>query len=134
MPATDPATIALAVAIAQALGDDAPVVSSANTPSGCEASDGRPVIVRSRDAGVLFGNFAGQQGDTIHLTDARQMWRWKASKGGTLVDCAVHGVDETGCKFSTGAASVTVLSACALIDCTQDAARSLRAVVGQEWK
>jgi len=96
-------------------------------------SDGRVVIVRSRDQGVMYGNLQGINGSTVHLTNAVQMWRWKAKDGGTLVDCAVYGVDAKGCKFSTGAASVSMINACAVIDCEDAGAKSLQAVVGGDW-
>ena len=108
--------------------------SSTVKPSGATNGDGRYVIVRSRDAGVLFGKFAGNDRDTIHLTDAVQMWRWKAAKGGTLLDCAEFGVDASGCKFSFSKARVTVFNACALIDCENVATASILAVKGGEWR
>ena len=95
---------------------------------------GRPVIVRSRDAGVLFGEYAGNDGSTIHLTNARQMWQWHAAKGGTLIDCATYGVKADACKFSPSQATVTVFNACALIDCSDDATVSIRKVEGGSWK
>lgn len=98
-----------------------------------EEGDGRPVIVRSVEAGVLFGLFAGRCGSTIKLTNARQMWRWKAAKGGTLVDCAKYGVDGSGCKFSEAAVNVQVFNACALLDCSPDAAETIEAVSGGVW-
>lgn len=95
---------------------------------------GSPVIVRSRDAGVIFGNYAGNDGSTVHLTDAVQMWRWFAANGGTLIDCAALGVNGSKCKFSVSKAQVTVFSACALITVQPDAAASLRSVEGSAWK
>jgi hypothetical protein len=85
--------------------------------------DERPVIVRSRDAGVLFGHLLGYEGSTVHLRDARQMWSWTAAEGGTLLDCATHGVKDG--KVSTPAKRVTVLGACAIIDCTDKAVKTL---------
>jgi len=85
---------------------------------------GRPVIVRSRDAGVVFGEYAGNDSDTVHLTNARQLWNWTALKGGTLLDCAQHGVSKG--KFSSVNDRVTVFNACALIDCTDEAAKTIR--------
>jgi hypothetical protein len=87
--------------------------------------DGRPVIVRSRDAGVQFGYLKGYCGSTVYLSDARQMWTWTAAQGGTLLDCAVHGV--TSGKFSAAAPAVTVFNACAIIDVQPAAIESLKA-------
>ena len=85
--------------------------------------DGRAVIVRSRDAGVLFGYLDKYIGSTVHLRNARQMWSWTAAEGGTLLDCATHGV-KAG-KFSTPVAAVVVIGACAIIDCTDKAVKTL---------
>ena len=98
-----------------------------------ENSDGRVVIVRSRDQGVMFGNLQGVEGASVSLTNAVQMWRWKAAKGGTLVDCATFGVDASKCKFSEGGTATTILNACAILDCTEDGAKSLAAVQGGDW-
>lgn len=88
---------------------------------------GRYVIVRSRDAGVQYGKLDRYtENGTVYLTDARQMWSWVAAEGGTLLDCATHGV--TGGKFSTKAPSVIILNACAIIDCTEKAVASLESV------
>jgi hypothetical protein len=95
---------------------------------------GRAVIVRSRDAGALFGEYQGNDGANVHLKSAVQMWQWFAAKGGTLVDCAVHGVRPDKCKFSVASATLTVFNACALIDCTDEGAASLRKIEGGSWK
>jgi hypothetical protein len=95
---------------------------------------GRPVIVRSRDAGVLFGDYAGNDGANVHLKNAVQMWQWFAAKGGTLLDCASFGVKSDKCKFSVATATATVFNACALIDCSSDGAASIRKVEGGSWK
>lgn len=92
-----------------------------SVPSG--AGNGRPVIVRSRDAGVQFGYLDRYEGTTVHLRNARQMWSWTAAEGGTLLDCATHGV-KAG-KFSTTTSAVIVIGACAIIDCTDKAVKSL---------
>ena len=89
---------------------------------------GRKVIVRSRDAGVIFGEYAGNDGSTVHLKNARQMWKWFAAKGISLIDVATYGVKKSECKFSTAAATVTVFNACAMIDVAGDAASSIEAV------
>ena len=115
----------------------AAVLNSAtkNTPdkSTMVKGDGRIVIVRSRDAGVLYGNYQGHEGSNVYLTNAVQMWKWKAANGGTLVDCASFGVENAGCKFSNSSADITVFNACALIDCTDKGAASLKSVGCSKW-
>lgn len=94
---------------------------------------GRAVIVRSKDAGVQFGfleSYAAD-GSTVTLTKARQMWSWTAKEGGTLLDCAMHGV-KAG-KFSGPADRVVVIGACAIIDCSKAAAESLASHGSDKW-
>lgn len=89
---------------------------------------GRKVIVRSRDAGVIYGEYAGNDGSTVHLTNARQLWKWHAAKGITLIDVATYGVKKSECKFSPAQATVTVFNACAMIDTTAEASASIEVV------
>lgn len=89
---------------------------------------GRKVIVRSRDAGVIYGEYAGNDGSTVHLKNARQLWKWFAAKGITLIDVATYGVKKSECSFSPASATVTVFNACSLIDVTDDASKSIEAV------
>lgn len=89
---------------------------------------GRKVIIRSRDAGVIYGEYAGNDGSTVHLKNARQLWKWCAAKGITLIDVATYGVKKLDCKFSPAQATVTVFNACAMIDVTDDAAKLIEAV------
>jgi hypothetical protein len=89
---------------------------------------GRKVIVRSRDAGVIFGEYAGNDGSTVHLRNGIQMWKWTAAQGISLIDVSTFGVKASGCKFSLATATVTVFNACALIDVTDAAAASIGAV------
>ncbi len=89
---------------------------------------GRKVIVRSRDAGVIYGEYAGNDGSTVHLKNATQMWKWFAAKGISLIDVANHGVKKSECKFSQATATVTVFTACAIIDVTAEASASIEAV------
>ena len=89
--------------------------STATAPIG---EIGRKVIVRSRDAGVIYGEYAGNDGSTVHLKNARQLWKWFAAKGISLIDVATYGVKKSECKFSPAQASVTVFNDCAIIDVT----------------
>lgn len=96
--------------------------------------DRRPVIVRSRDAGVQFGLLVeySPASATATLEAARQMWSWRAAKGGTLIDCALYGV--TAGKFSDAAERIIVLNVCAIIDCTADAAANLAGWESEKWQ
>ena len=124
-------TIEQAFALAKILNEPKPTCGP--DKEAAEKGDGHVVIVRSRDAGVLWGNYQGREGANISLTNAVQMWQWKAAKGGTLVDCAIHGVKASDCKFSTASATTTVFNACTLIDCSSEGAASLAKVEGGKW-
>ena len=101
---------------------------SAQPASTVQGQLGRKVIIRSREAGVIFGDYVGNDGSTVHVTNARQLWKWKAAQGLSLIDVATYGVDPNECNFSTAAATLTVFNACALIDVTSTASASIEAV------
>ena len=112
-------TLKAAIGLIEAMGQPA--------PSAQVGAMGRKVIVRSRDAGVIYGEYAGNEGDTIHVMNARQLWKWCAANGHTLIDVATYGVNASECKFSPASATLTVFNACALIDVTTEAAASIEA-------
>lgn len=103
-------------------------ISQPETATSPIGNIGRKVIVRSRDAGVIYGEYAGNDGSTVRLTNARQLWKWYAAKGISLIDVATYGVKKSECKFSPAQATVTVFNACALIDVTAEASSSIEAV------
>ena len=92
------------------------------------ATAGDRVIVRSSEAGVIYGEFVKNDGPTVWLKNARQLWRWKAKEGICLIDVATYGVDASGCKFSPASATVAVFGACALINTTPAAVALIEAV------
>ena len=112
-----------AVALLEAMN-----TSAAHVTAEAPAKIGQKVIVRSRDAGVIYGEYAGNDGSTVRLANARQLWKWFAASGISLIDVATYGVKSSECKFSQASATVTVFNACALIDVTDDAAKSIEAV------
>ena len=113
------------IEIASALGGQETKETTKPTPIG---EIGRKVIVRSRDAGVIFGDYMGNEGDTVHIRNGVQLWKWTAAQGISLIDVATYGVKASECKFSLASATVTVFNACALIDVTDVAAASISSV------
>ena len=116
-------TLKAAVALLEGINGNAPK----NEPQAIGAL-GRKVIVRSRDAGVIYGEYAGNDGNTVHIKNGRQLWKWCAVNGISLIDLATYGAKKSECKFSPASATVTVFNACALIDTTAEAASSIEAV------
>lgn len=116
-------TIGQAKEIAKLVSCAGDTVSPAATPYNFEGP-GKKVIVRSRDAGVLYGTLGKFEGTTVWLTDAIQVWKWKAVKGGTLIDCAEYGIVKSGSKVSGKSSSTIVLGACAIIEVADIAKKS----------
>lgn len=112
-----------------ALVSSLPATTPAQSSAETGFTIGQNVIVRSRDAGVLFGNYDGNDGSTVRLKGAIQMWQWFAEKGISLIDVAEYGVKKDRCKFSTAQGFVTVFNACAIIAVTGTAAKSIKSVV-----
>lgn len=88
----------------------------------------RKVIVRSRDAGVLYGTFEKLEGHNVTLSNARQLWKWKTKQGISLIDLASYGAVKSGCNFSKAQGQVVVLNACAIIDVEDSAQASIEEV------
>ena len=116
-------TLKAAITLLEGMGGAAP--KSEPQPIGAL---GRKVIVRSHAAGVIYGEYAGNDGSTVHLKNGRQLWKWRTAKGISLIDLATYGAEELECKFSPASATVTVFNACAMIDATAEAAASIEAV------
>lgn len=89
--------------------------------------DGRPVIVRARDAGVHYGKLVAYEGRTVWLRDARRLWSWRAADGVALSGVAVNGIVASKSKLDTLVASIVILDACEIIDATAKAASSIEA-------
>jgi len=84
---------------------------------------GEKVIVRCRDAGVHFGTLVSYSGREVLLKESRRMWYWKAKTGHTLNACAINGIVDS--KISGSVETITLLDACEIIKCTDEAAKSI---------
>jgi hypothetical protein len=89
----------------------------------------RYVIVRCRDAGVHAGEFISRKGREVKLVNARRLWRWwsrfsltELAKEGPLVEKLAEN------KYSTPSGVIELLDACEVIDCTPEAAKSIKGV------
>jgi hypothetical protein len=119
----------LTIGQAQAISAMFNTIAATPQPAmGQAAIPGQKVIIRSRDAGVIYGEYVSNDNSTVMVKNARQLWKWNAAKGITLIDVATHGVVKSDCKFSPSHATVTVFNACALIEVTAPAAASIEAV------
>ena len=87
--------------------------------------DGRPVIVRARDAGVHYGKLVFYEGRTVELTDSRRLWSWTAKEGVALSGVAINGINASKSKIDVLVTRITILDACEIIDCTDAAAKTI---------
>ena len=88
-------------------------------------------IVRCYRSGVLCGYAEHLGGEMVKIHEARQMFRWNSSF--VLVDLATNGINiESKNRFSVPSGRpVTVTDACAIIECTDKAAKSLINIVAE---
>ena len=96
---------------------------------------GKPVLVRSRNAGVLFGDCTAIEGQSVTLDNARQVW-WKAAKGGTVIDLATQGPIDGETKLSYAAElPVRVVESCTIQVCSSASAKLFREISSEgKWK
>ena len=100
-------------------------VKASATKSNRVDGDGRPVIVRARDAGVHFGKLVAYDGRTVWLEDSRRLWSWTANQGVALSGVAQYGIKADKSKIDTLVPSIVILDACEIIDASPDAAKSI---------
>lgn len=93
--------------------------------------DNRYVIVRTYSAGVFAGNLYSKKDKEVILHNARRLWKW--SGAASLSQLAMEGVkDPNNCKFPCEVNSICLLETIEIIDCTDNAKKSIKSV--PEWK
>lgn len=89
--------------------------------------NGKYVIVRTYSAGVFAGNLQSRSGQEVVLTDARRLWYWAGAA--SLSQLAVNGTSEPeNCKFPVAVPRVELLQAIEILDVTEAAQASIKAV------
>ena len=92
-------------------------------------------IVRSKEAGVFFGNIEEkidtESGVEVTMTDARCLWYWDGAA--TLLQLASEGVTKPhNCKFTVPVSVVTVCGVCEILPCSSDAVACIEGV--KPWR
>ena len=89
---------------------------------------GQVVMVRSSDAGVLYGELVARDGSEVTLKHARKCWFW--SGAATISELATRGTSKpSGCKFPMPTSGEhIVLGVCEVIEVTPKALKTLEAV------
>jgi hypothetical protein len=84
----------------------------------------RIVIIRTRSAGVHFGEIVSesQDGKRVTLRNARRIWSWRGAN--TLNEIALRGVGD-GSKISEPVPEITLTEASEIIVCQLEAIENL---------
>ena len=89
------------------------------------------VIVRTYSAGVFAGELKSRKGQEVVLTNARRIWYWAGAS--SLSQLAVDGTSKPDeCKFPCEVPKVELLQAIEILDVTEKAKDSIKAV--PVWK
>ncbi len=87
---------------------------------------GKHVIVRTRDAGVHAGVLMGVDGDNVHLSEARRMWRWWAKKSISLSGVALHGLaDRSEVRICGNISEMVIRGWCEILPTSETAQLSI---------
>lgn len=93
--------------------------------------DKKYVIVRTYSAGVFAGEIEAKDGQEVTLVNARRLWYWAGAA--SLSQLAMTGTSRPNdCKFPVAMIRVHLLQAIEIIDCTEEARKSIEGV--PEWK
>lgn len=89
------------------------------------------VIIKSKSAGVFYGDIVAEEGQVVTLTNARRVWSWAGAA--TLSQMALEGVKNPGeCKITQAVPLIKIFEVIEIIPCTPQAKENLMAV--PEWK
>ncbi len=91
-------------------------------------SDGKPYqIVRTYSAGVFAGYIEKRDGQEVTMRNARRLWQWDGAA--SLSQLAMEGTKKPqNCKFPCEVDKVQLLNAIEILDCTEAAQKSIKAV------
>ena len=85
------------------------------------------VIVRTYSAGCFWGQLAARDGREVTLENATRIWYWAGAS--SLSELAVLGTSRpSACKFPVAVPRIVLLEAIEIIDMTEEAVKSLKAV------
>jgi hypothetical protein len=88
-------------------------------------------IVRSKNAGVFFGNVDSIDGTTVTMSNARRLWYWEGAA--SLSQMAMEGVAKPkNCKFTVTVDEIIIFEVCEVITVTEAAGKSIDGVA--VWK
>ncbi len=88
-------------------------------------------IVRTKDAGVFFGEIEARSHEEVTMKNVRKLWRWNGACA--VEQLAMEGVKKPNdCSFTVTVPSMIIANPIQIIEATEDACKSIEAV--REWK
>lgn len=104
-----------------------PQAAAAGSFSSRAPAPGRYVLVRGDRSGVFCGVLVSEEGQTVELTECRHIWYWAGAAN--VAEMSLTGVARPNeCKIIAPVGRLRVLDAIEIVDCTDAAEASLRAV------
>jgi hypothetical protein len=85
---------------------------------------GKYCLIRTYSAGVHAGELVSQEGDLVHLKNARRLWSWTANDGIALSGVAIHGYKQG--KIDTLVPEIYLTGAIETIPCSVNAQESIK--------
>ena len=93
--------------------------------------ENKKVLVRGSASGVFYGTLVKRTGQEVELSNCRRIWYWDGAN--SISELALTGTRKPdNCKFTVCVPSIEILDAIEIIPCTNDAIKSIEAVL--EWK
>ena len=95
-------------------------------------AEGKPYqIVRTYSSGVFAGYIESRNGREVVMRNARRLWMWAGAA--SLSQLAMEGTSKPSeCKFPCEVDKIELLEAIEILDCTEKAFKSIKAV--PVWK
>ena len=88
-------------------------------------------IVRTRSAGVFFGEILTRNGQEAVMLNVRRIWYWAGAA--SLSQLAVDGTSNPGgCKFPATVSRIEIFEVIEILDVTNSASISIQSVL--EWR
>ena len=91
----------------------------------------KKVIIRSKGAGVFFGELVERSGQEVRMRNVRRIWYWDGAA--SLSQLAVEGTKKPqNCKFTLVVPEMEIMEVIEVIPCTKEAIASIEGV--PVWK
>ena len=87
----------------------------------CEKLIGKTIIARSVEAGVYYGTLVDVDGESVELTNARNIWSWSGAT--CLAQIAEEGIK--GGKVSQRVSSIVLTKVCQIMPLSEAAKENL---------